>query len=84
MLPATGNDTNLDPSVLIDDDGSAYIFWGNQKCHYAKLSDSMVSISSEIKQIELPGFEEGIHIHKRNNWYYLSYGYGMPEKSLMR
>ncbi len=25
-------------------------------------------------------FAEGAHLHKRNGWYYLSYGYGMPEK----
>jgi len=81
MLPHTDNDKiNLDPSVIIDDDVSAYIFWGNQKCHYAKLNDNMNGLDSKIKEIDLPNFEEGAHIHKRNGWYYLSYGYGMPEK----
>ena len=81
MVPATDNaKINLDPSVIIDDDGSAYIFWGNQKCYYAKLNDDMISLGSGIKEVELPDFEEGAHIHKRNGWYYLSYGYGMPEK----
>ena len=81
MLPQTDNaKINLDPSVIIDNDGSAYIFWGNQKCYYAKLNDDMISLDSEIKEVELPDFEEGAHIHKRNSWYYLSYGYGMPEK----
>lgn len=80
-LPPTDNaKINLDPSVIIDDDGNAYIFWGNQKCYYAKLNDNMISLDSEIKEVELPNFEEGAHIHKRNGWYYLSYGYGMPEK----
>ncbi|WP_114792891.1 glycoside hydrolase family 43 protein [Niabella yanshanensis] len=81
MLPATDNlKINLDPSVIIDEDGSAYIFWGNKTCHYAKLGENMTSLASEIKQVSLPDFEEGAHIHKRNGWYYLSYGYGMPEK----
>ncbi|WP_256012080.1 glycoside hydrolase family 43 protein [Desertivirga xinjiangensis] len=80
-VPPTDNEkANLDPSVLIDDDGTAYIFWGNGKCYYARLGDDLISIDSEIKQVDLPGFEEGSHIHKRNDWYYLSYGYGMPEK----
>lgn len=81
MLPPTDNDKiNLDPSVIIDDDGTAYMFWGNKTCHYVKLNDDMISLGSEIKQVDLPNFEEGTHIHKRNGWYYLSYGYGMPEK----
>ncbi|WP_153800666.1 glycoside hydrolase family 43 protein [Foetidibacter luteolus] len=81
MLPATGNPKiNLDPSVIVDDDGCAYIFWGNGQCHYAKLTDNMVGLGSRINTVDLPDFEEGAHIHKRNGWYYLSYGYGMPEK----
>ena len=80
-LPPTDNDkVNLDPSVLIDDDGAAYIFWGNGKCYYARLGADLISLDGEIKQVDLPGFEEGSHIHKRDGWYYLSYGYGMPEK----
>lgn len=77
MLP--GSD-NFDPSVLIDDDGQAYIFFGKNSCYYAKLKNNMAGLEEEIKTIELPGFIEGVHIHKRNNWYYLSYGYGFPEK----
>lgn len=81
MLPFTGNDkANLDPSVLIDDDGNGYIFWGNGTCYYARLKENMIEVDSSIKTVDLPHFEEGVHIHKRNGWYYLSYSYGMPEK----
>lgn len=81
MLPPTNNmKANLDPTVLIDDDGQAYIFWGSKKCYSAKLSRNMVELEGEIRTVGLPGFEEGAHLHKRNNWYYLSYGYEMPEK----
>jgi beta-xylosidase len=72
--------TILDPSVLIDDDGEAYIFWGNKQCFYSRLGKDLTSLNGEIRQIDLPHFEEGVHIHKRNGWYYLSYGYNMPEK----
>ncbi|MCQ2220919.1 MAG: family 43 glycosylhydrolase [Prevotella sp.] len=34
----------IDPSVFIDDDGQAYLFWGNNGCWYAKLNEDMVSI----------------------------------------
>jgi beta-xylosidase len=81
MLPPTDNDkANLDPSVLIDDDGQAYIFWGNGHCYFAQLDDTLLGLSSAVFTVDLPGFEEGVHIHKRNGWYYLCYGYGMPEK----
>lgn len=81
MLPETKNDkANLDPSVLIDDDGRAYMFWGNGTCYLARLKEDMTALDSTIEIIELPGFKEGAHIHKRDGWYYLSYGYEMPEK----
>jgi beta-xylosidase len=79
MMKVEGSD-NFDPSVLVDDDGQAYIFWGKNVCYYAKLSRNLTDLASEIKLVNLPDFMEGIHIHKRNGWYYLSYGYGMPEK----
>jgi beta-xylosidase len=81
MLPPTDNEkANLDPSVLIDDDGEAYIFWGSRTCYFAKLNPNMTELDGDITTVDLPGFEEGAHIHKRNGWYYLSYGYGTPEK----
>jgi beta-xylosidase len=81
MLPATDNKkANLDPTVLLDDDGKAHLFWGNQTCYYARLKDDMTTLDGPIEKVDLPYFEEGAHIHKRNGWYYLSYGYGMPEK----
>ncbi|HEX2628980.1 MAG TPA: glycoside hydrolase family 43 protein, partial [Chitinophagaceae bacterium] len=81
MLPPTTNEkANLDPSVFIDDDGQAYIFWGNQQCYYARLKENMIELDGAIQTISLPDFAEGAHIYKRNGWYYLAYGYGSPEK----
>jgi beta-xylosidase len=71
---------NFDPTVLIDDDGSAYIFWGKNVCYYAKLKDNIIELDGEIRPLNLPQFMEGAHVHKRNGWYYLSYGYGFPER----
>lgn len=71
---------NLDPSVIVTADGVAYIFWGKTKCYYARLKSNMIGLDSDIKTIELPEFEEGANIHYHNGWYYLSYGYGSPEK----
>jgi len=75
-----GEKDNLDPTVLVDDDGQAYLVWGNARCYYARLTDSMTSLAGPIRTIDLPDFSEGAHIHKRDDWYYLCYGYQMPEK----
>jgi len=80
MLPASKDEkANLDPSVLIDDDGKAFIYWGNGMCYFAALKDNFTSLDGEIQTVSLPHFEEGVHIHRRQDSYYLSYGYNMPE-----
>ncbi len=71
---------NLDPTVFIDHDGRGHIFWGNSTCYYAKLKANMIELDGPVETIPLPGFTEGAHIHKRNDWYYLSYGFEFPEK----
>ena len=45
--PLIGGD-NIDPTVFIDDDGQAYLYWGNPKCWYAKLNKDMISIDTSI------------------------------------
>jgi beta-xylosidase len=74
---------DIDPSVIIDDNGQAYLFWGNSKCYYAKLKENMIELDGPINTIdskELPSFTEAPWIHKRKGWYYLSYAYQFPEK----
>jgi len=72
---------DIDPSVIIDDDGQAYLFWGNTACYYAKLSPSMTELEGQINIVKgLPKFTEAPWIHKRKDWYYLSYAVEFPEK----
>lgn len=40
---------DIDPTVFIDDDGTAYIYWGNNGLWYAKLSTGMTSLISGTK-----------------------------------
>jgi hypothetical protein len=74
------NKINLDPTVLIDDNGDAYLFWGNSQCYYVKLKENMKELDGAVQKIELPAFTEGAWIYKRESWYYLLYGYDFPEK----
>jgi beta-xylosidase len=69
-----------DARVLIDDNGQAYLFWGNTKCYYAPLKENMTELDGPIKTIDLPSYTEAPWIHKHNGWYYLSYAYQFPEK----
>ncbi|MDA6069321.1 glycoside hydrolase family 43 protein [Flavobacterium sp. AC] len=71
---------DIDPTVYIDTDGQAYLFWGNTACHYAKLKDNMLELDGAIQHIDLPHFTEAPWIHKHKDWYYLSYAYEFPEK----
>lgn len=47
-----GNWGYIDPSVFIDDDGQAYLFWGNNGLWYAKLNEDMVSLGSEVTPVK--------------------------------
>jgi len=42
---------NIDPTVFIDDDGQAYLFWGNPVIRYAKLNKDMISFDGEVKTV---------------------------------
>lgn len=71
---------DIDPTVFIDDDGQAYIFWGNTQCYYAKLKENMIELDGPIMPINLPRFTEAPWIHKHGEWYYLSFASEFPEK----
>jgi beta-xylosidase len=71
---------DIDPTVFIDNDGQAYLYWGNQVCKYIKLKENMLEADGPIQVVNLPNFTEAPWLHKHNDWYYLSYAYEFPEK----
>ena len=66
---------DIDPTVLIDDDGQAYMYWGNPKVYFVKLNEDMVSYSGEIMQEPTTpeNYQEGPWVWKRNGHYYMAY-----------
>lgn len=66
---------DIDPAVFIDNDGQAYLYWGNPDCFYVKLNKDMISYSGDIVKIDSrpPNYQEGPWLTKRNDWYYLAY-----------
>ena len=71
---------DIDPTVWIDDDGQAYLFWGNTQCYNAKLKKNMIELDGPIMPIKLPRFTEAPWIHKNGEWYYLTFASEFPEK----
>jgi len=62
----------IDPMVLVDDDGIAYMYWGQGQCHAVKLNDDMVSCdTSKIINFKPEGYNEGPFVIKRKGVYYL-------------
>jgi len=43
----------IDPTVLIDDDNRAYLYWGNPDLYCAELSTSMLTIKGSPKKVDL-------------------------------
>jgi len=78
--------SEIDPSVMIDDDGQAYLYYGNPNLWVARLNRDMVSLAGSPARIPLttagfgtrPGnvanrptlYEEGPWVFKRNGTYY--------------
>ena len=72
---------DIDPTVIIDKKGQAYLFWGNTACYYAKLKPNMTELDGPIQTVNgLPRFTEAPWIHEHNGWYYLSFATEFPEK----
>lgn len=77
--PVAGADcSGIDPTVLIDDDGQAYLYWGQSQLRAAKLNPDMRSIQADTLQVGLlteaeHGFHEGASIRKLASKYCLVY-----------
>jgi len=86
---------DIDPTVFIDDDGQAYLYWGNPYLKYVKLNEDMISYSGDIVTVEFTPrnfgvrtgdpkrstqYEEGPWFYKRNGLYYMVFpAGGVPE-----
>jgi hypothetical protein len=72
----------IDPGVLIDKDGSAYLYWsGMDKLWAARLKPNMTEIDGDPQTFDyLPkkGLQEGPFVFERNGTYYLTYPHVIP------
>ncbi len=70
---------DIDPTLIMDGD-QAWLFWGNQKCYFAKLKPNMTELDGPIEIADLKDFTEAPWLHKRGDLFYLSYATGFPER----
>ena len=66
---------SIDPNIFIDDDGQAYLYFGNSHDRVAvvKLKKDMITRDGPIQVLEVKNYHEGIWVHKRQGLYYFSY-----------
>ncbi len=58
---------DIDPSVYTDDDGQAYMYWGNPHTFWAKLGSDMTSLASDVTKLpHIPNYQEGPWFYKRS------------------
>ncbi len=69
---------DIDPTVLIDDDGTPWMAWGNGDCYMVKLKKNMIELDGEIRKVPLRNFSEGPWLFKRNDIYYMIHAADAP------
>ncbi len=62
---------HIDPDVFIDDDGQAYLYYGQHTPRVRKLAPDMVSFAGEEVALPTANFREGVYVFKRNEVYYM-------------
>lgn len=77
----------IDPQVLVDGDGQAYLVFGTRVPKIVKLGADMISLAGPIQDLVITGFPsddpkkkygEAPFLHKRNGLYYFSFSTGWP------
>jgi hypothetical protein len=64
----------FDPTVWIDRDGQAYLYWGNPDLWYVKLNKDMVSYAGPITKVpRLTDYQEGPWFWGRGGRYYMAF-----------
>jgi Beta-xylosidase len=71
---------NIDPTVFIDDDGQAYLYWGNPDLYYVKLNEDMVSYDKTVGIVKVPldttgfgkriGDANRVTLYEEGPWFY--------------
>ena len=66
---------DIDPTVYIDKEGQAWMYWGNPNTYYVRLGKDMISTEGDIVKLDyhIDHYQEGPWLYERNNHWYLAY-----------
>ena len=74
LVWSTEHWSDIDPSVWIDNDGRAYMYWGNPHTYCVELNEDMISTKGDIMTMDkIEDYQEGPWMWKRGDWYYLAF-----------
>ncbi|MDR7270704.1 beta-xylosidase [Pelomonas saccharophila] len=73
---------DIDPAIFVDDDGQAWLYWGNTVMKYVKLKPTMTELDGPIQVVAAERFTEASYLHKHAGTYYLSYSRDFPEETV--
>jgi len=60
----------IDPFAFIDDDGQAYLYYGQGNLYAYKLAPDMITLDGPATKMTPPHFNEGVFMIKRQGLYY--------------
>ncbi len=69
---------DIDPTVFIDDNGTAWMMWGNGDFYLVKLKPNMIELDGPIRKIPHENVAEGPWLFKRGGLYYNVYAADVP------
>ena len=65
---------DIDPTVWIDDDGQAYMYWGNPELYMIKLKKDMIHTEGSIVTYpKIKDYQEGPWFYKHGKYYYMAF-----------
>lgn len=64
---------DIDPTVMIEEDGTPWMSWGNGTCFLVKLNKNMIELDGEIQVLPMENYVEGPWLYKRDGHYYNVY-----------
>ena len=65
---------DIDPTVWIDDDGQAYMYWGNPELYMIKLKEDMIHTEGSIVTYpKIKDYQEGPWFYKHGSHYYMAF-----------
>jgi len=100
LIDNTGNEKligiePIDPAILIDDDGQAYMYFGCRDARVVKLKENMTELHGDILHVPINGIEqyneksgggwygEGPWVFKRGEYYYYMYSNGWEKNTTL-